>query len=378
MQTEKRIFFVGLGEVGGAIFDLFARVPGKHHFLIAGRNIEKLKPRAHLSLYAAMQLGYFPTITFAQLDLWNVGQTAEMLAQFRPDIIFCAATLQRWGAINILPKDIADRLWQAQIGPWLPLHLAVVYKLMQAVRQSGLLGTAKVLNATYPDVAHPVLHKVGLAPTTGIGDLANNVPALRLSISQKLEVPVQNIELRFVAQHHVSYWMSRRGDSGGAPYHIAVLVNGKDCTPQLKKSTLFDQLPGSLKRATGNQMTAASAALVFDGIINDRGSLAHAPGPNGFPGGYPIRASAAGVQMALPDTISEEEAISINTTAQQFDGIERIDTDGTVHFAQANMAILQQVLGYSCQSMKLSEVEERAKELRAKCVELAKQHGVTL
>jgi hypothetical protein len=34
------------------------------------------------------------------------------------------------------------------------------------------------------------------------------------------------------------------------------------------------------------------------------------------------------VQLALPDTITQEEAVSLNTTAQHFDGIEQIDHDG--------------------------------------------------
>jgi hypothetical protein len=88
-------------------------------------------------------------VELASVDLMNVEQTSEVIAQFRPDIIFCAATLQRWGAINVLPKRISEQLYQAQIGPWLPLHLMLVYKLMLAVQQTGL--DIKVINATYPD-----------------------------------------------------------------------------------------------------------------------------------------------------------------------------------------------------------------------------------
>lgn len=113
-------------------------------------------------------------------------------------------------------------------------------------------------------------------------------------------------------------------------------------------------------------MTAASAEVVFDGIVNDTGKLVHAPGPTGLPGGYPVRVSKEGVQIELPAGISLDEAISINTTAQQFDGIERIDPDGTVHFVERHMAILKELLGYECKSMPLAEVDDRARELLAK------------
>src|SRR5437899_3183077 len=109
--------FVGLGEVGGTIFDLFVRTAGQHLFLVGGRNLEALRPRVNLSVYAAMQLGYLPEVQLATVDLANIDQTAATIAQFKPDLIFCAATLQKWGVLNILPPKLRDQLYQAQIGP---------------------------------------------------------------------------------------------------------------------------------------------------------------------------------------------------------------------------------------------------------------------
>jgi len=53
------------------------------------------------------------------------------------------------------------------------------------------------------------------------------------------------------------------------------------------------------------------------------------------------------------------EAISLNTTAQQF--------DGTVHFVERHMAIFKELLGYECRSMALAEVEEREGITREVC-----------
>lgn len=371
-MAHNRILFIGLGDVGSSVFDFFVRTPGQHTFLVGGRNLEALRQRINLSLFAAMQLGFLPEIQITTIDLWDIDRTAETIAHFQPDVIFCSATLQKWGAINSLPSHLRERLYQAQLGPWLPLHLALVYKLMLAVQQANI--SVKVINAVYPDVVHPVLSKVGLAPTTGIGDLANNIPAIRRSISIKLGVPVEAVDVRLVAQHHVSYWMSRKGTSGGAPFYFKASVNGEDVTAQLPTGSLFNLLPGELKRAPGNLMTAASAEAVFDGLVNDTGKVVHAPGPNGLPGGYPVRVDKNGVQVELPVGITLDEAISINSTAQQFDGIERIDQDGTVHFVERHMAIFKELLGYECRSMALSEVEERARELLAKYAAFAQKH----
>src|SRR5207249_1435310 len=117
-----RVLFTGLGDLGAQIFDLIVRVPGEHTYLVVGRNEAYLRQRTNLSVFAAMQLGTNPDVSCATLDLLNVDQTAQIISKFQPDLIFCAATLQRWGVISDLPKPLADQLYQAQMGPWLPLH----------------------------------------------------------------------------------------------------------------------------------------------------------------------------------------------------------------------------------------------------------------
>ena len=363
-----KILFVGLGDLGSQTLDLFVRVPGKHHFLVGGRNLDVLQQRTNLSLFAAIQLERYPEVTCISMDLWNVEQTAQTIAHVRPDLVFCSATVLRWGAISSLPKPLADHLYEAGMGPWLPVHLVLVYRLMQAIEQSGLAPI--VINATYPDVTNPLLAKVGLAPSIGIGDLANNVPALRRSIALKLKKPVEEIDIRFFTQRYLSHRMARAGNAGGAPFHLTVLVKGEDVTRQLDMETVFDQLPTIFKRAPGQQMTAASAMTVFEAIITDTETITHAPGPIGLPGGYPILVNAHDIGVVLPDGLTMQEAVDINEACMRFDGIERIDEDGTVSFTERNMSILKEVLDYECKCMPLSEADQWAAELRSKFLEL--------
>jgi hypothetical protein len=117
-------------------------------------------------------------------------------------------------------------------------------------------------------------------------------------------------------------------------------------------------------------MTAASAMVVFQGMLNDTGVITHAPGPNGLPGGYSVTVNKEGVQIILPAHLSMEQALDVNERGMHLDGIEAISSDGTIHFAERNMAILKEILGYECRSMPLSEVEECAKELRERYLKL--------
>ncbi len=330
-MSEHRVLFVGLGSLGSQIFDLLVRVPGRLSFLVGGRDLEYLKQRINLSFFAAAQLGSHPNVSWAFMDLWNVEQTAETITRFRPDIIFCAATLQRTEAIYHLPASVSEQLAAAQLGPRLPLHLTLIYKLMQAVKMTRL--TITVLNAVYPDVVGPVLHRVGLAPTTGIGDLANNSPALRQSIALHLDMPIEHVGVRQIMARYVSYWLVRR-PLEDVPYHLTALVDNEEPLSSLDLRTIARPLLTSLKRSGGVPgllMTAASATLVFDGIVNNTGVVTHAPGPNGLLGGYPVKIDAQGIEVVLPPHVSLEAALQINEAGLRLDGIQKIEDDGTVY-----------------------------------------------
>src|SRR5438067_1974895 len=164
-----KILFVGLGNLGSQVFDLFLlRGAATHRFLVAGRHPAYLHQRTSLSAYAVMQLGVSPELDCTFMDVHNVEQTAQTIWSFKPDLIFSSVTIQPSSAIATLPKPLFEELAQAGPGPWLPLTLVLVYKLMQAVKQTGLDIT--VLNGAAPDNAGSVLSKVNQAPTTGIGN----------------------------------------------------------------------------------------------------------------------------------------------------------------------------------------------------------------
>ncbi|GHO82359.1 hypothetical protein KSZ_03650 [Dictyobacter formicarum] len=94
-MASKRILFIGLGDLGSHMFDPLVRTSGRHSFLVGGRNLDYLQQRTNLSLLSALQLGYEPDIACTYLDLEQREQTAETIAAFQPDIIVCAATLQK-------------------------------------------------------------------------------------------------------------------------------------------------------------------------------------------------------------------------------------------------------------------------------------------
>src|SRR5215471_2393757 len=101
------ILFVGLGNLGSQVFDLFLlRGAAQHRFLVAGRNQEYLLQRTSLAAYAVMQLGLTPELNCTSMDVQQVEQTAQKIWSFKPDLIFTSVTIQPSSAISKLPKPL--------------------------------------------------------------------------------------------------------------------------------------------------------------------------------------------------------------------------------------------------------------------------------
>ena len=85
---------------------------------------------------------------------------------------------------------------------------------------------------------------------------------------------------------------------------------------------------------------------------------------------------AKGVNIVLPEDITIEQARKINAEAQKKDGVERIETDGTIVFTDQAYGLMREIMGYDCKRLKIEETEERAKELLSRYKQLRKKYGL--
>ena len=378
-MNSPSIMIIGLGDLGGRVLDSIIRWPNSNCIIVGARNRDAARRRVNLALFSAQQIGFDPIISVETVDLHEIDRTAETIARVKPDIIFNSATLQSWRIITELPPDVFKELDEAQFGPWLPMHLTLMWKLMQAVRRSGI--ATAVVNSAFPDATNATLARAGLAPACGIGNVANVIPALRNSAASQLKAPVRRVQIRMVAQHYISHAIPRFGSCGDAPAHIQVLLDGEDVTGKINRHALLLALTGPLKRMGGREgqtLTAASATLLLRAMTTDSGEVVHAPGPNGLPGGYPVRFDGLSPTVVLPNGLSLEDAIKINERGQRADGIESIAADGTVRFTSREMAVMTDMIGYRCEVMPLSECEQWAQELGSKYIVFARKHGAAV
>jgi len=123
-----KILFVGFGNLGAQVFDLFVmRAKRDDQFLVGGRNLDYTRERTRWAVGAALQLGVPVQADATYMDVWNVEQTAQTIAEFQPDVIFSSITTLASSVVAQLSHPYAEMFAQARGGPWLPTTLILVY-----------------------------------------------------------------------------------------------------------------------------------------------------------------------------------------------------------------------------------------------------------
>lgn len=367
IDRDLVILIFGYGVLSGAVLDHLSNrgYPAEIH--IAGRSLEKLCRRVNLARYASANFGHFPKIFEHQNDIYDVAATAELIAQVKPDLIFNATSPLPWWAISKLPSDIAKLVNDAGGGAWTPTDAVLPYKLAQALKLSGEQGI--FVNGSYADVVNPALRGIGLSPSVGVGNVANAVPGLRYAIADLSGRPADELIVRFVAHHFISFSMPTLGHTSGAPYNLTAEYRGQDISAEFNPEEAFTLVATRFRRIKGLEgqaVTASSAMQVLDAIITDSGANCHAPGPLGLPGGYPVKLNRNGPVLDLPPGLTTEEADRINRVGQKWDGIDEIDLNGKIHFTQKCQDIMRSVFKFDCSVMPIKECEQWAAELLMK------------
>jgi hypothetical protein len=370
---DGKILLVGLGNLGSIVLELLARSAGRCEIVTTTRSGLRGEARCNLARVGAIAQGFNPRIRNLELDLNQIDDVAEILRSEKPDVILNTATMLTWWLSDLLPADAARRIRQAGFGVWLPVHLSPSVKLMKAVRAAGYSG--HVVNAPFPDAVNCVLGRMGLAPACGVGNIDEIVAKVRLLAAKRLGSAIATIEVSLVAHHALERYVYC--ESGVAPRVtvppsiVRVRRDGIDVTDQFDvQDLLFSPYPVAEGTVT-HFLTAGSAVRLLHALLDETPNFLHAPGPGGLPGGYPVRVNRTGVAVAL-GSISLAEAISTNELGQAFDGIERIEANGTTIISEDSVATLKRELGYAPVRVHPDSAEEQAEELVARFREYAK------
>jgi hypothetical protein len=317
------VLVVGLGDLGSRVFGVLARSSGIERLVGVSRAEEAGARVAQAGLVAHLAGGP-RRVAFERHDVSDGESTSRLLRRLDPDLVVMAASRHTWlRAAPPLPY-----------GAWLPLQLTLVQRLMEANEAH-----VPVVCLPYPDAVGPALAPLGLAPLVGAGNVTETAAKLELLAGE-------GAEARLV-MHHAAQRFSfgafgaLGGDEpdGEPPWRAEILVNGealaRDRVEALFRAP-YPLPPGS----ASHDLTAAATGVLVEALLADRPRSAHAPAPHGLPGGYPVRVGHRSVELDLPAGIDQDEAVEINERAARWDGLERIEADGTIVYTAAVAAAL--------------------------------------
>ena len=292
-------------------------------------------------------------------DARHPDEVAKLIFKTDPDLIVLSASgLGPWTLAG-RDDDTARAIGAAGFALRLPYNLPVPLAVMQAATDTGYEGP--VANVSFPDVTGPVLARLGLAPTVGLGNAAMILLRARSVLRAgrpESELPL----LRVLAQHSQlrDVMQSRLPDDPAARVKVYVGEDG------IVDDTLAYQAPPLAPSVRYNYVTAASSIPVLHALLPGGAPLRWStPSPHGRPGGYPVRIEKGEVSLDLPPGLTEEQAVRYNEQQALADGVERIDDDGTVHFTEA---VREAVAGLDpglAEPLEIGDLEARADRLDA-------------
>lgn len=343
---SKSVLVAGYGSAGQYVVDFLL----KDHriknidtiYIMSRKSLQDVEPRLEISKISAGISCRYISLKYVCCDFNDIDEMALVLSEIKPDVVVYTgryASGLKYGAYSY-PNEIG-------YGVWLPMSFPYIYKLMQAVKKSGI--ETKVINTSFPDGVNPLLDTVGLAPYCGAGNLNHLIPRIENVFIRRGYDP-QYLDVNLVGSHYLNTYVSKEGTVKGCPFDLSVMY----LTPELIWEELVKDKEDALKvfaeckdnSAGGhirNQMIATDCAEIVRLLTeNTHNQTIHVPGFQGLPGG--CRVVVRGSEKFVVDSnVPVEKIKEINTEGLRLDGV--VIEDGAVRFTDEVRSKMKSVFG---------------------------------
>lgn len=360
----KTVLILGIGAIGGWVLEFLARHENVESIISADINEDYGYRKVENVSIGSAHEGYFKKIEFRKLNLFDIEKTSELIKELNPDVIYNSITLPvNLGNALMLPSNLAKQ-WIEHYAITYPVSLVPTIKLMRAIKKAKI--NTCVVNNSFPDLVNYILKLMNLdcIPLIGAGNIDNRVGEIKRRISIEKNISIEYISIWMVAEHAI---MAR---GSHAPFYIKIVSNGNDITKEIEKQMDITALLSryitynTKERITlGLPHMASSAVKHIMAVLNDTNELSHSPGPNGLPGGYPVRINAKGAEVELPSDLSIQDALKINIDGLKLEGVDRVNPDGTVVFTEEGYNAMKVIFGIDLKKININDCEQIAYDL---------------
>lgn len=279
------------------------------------------------------------------------------LDRYRARVVFQTASLQSpWDFLGVAAETRWKELvWDAGNAIILPTQVALVKQVAEVAKT--LDPTPIVVNACFPDWVNPILRHLDLPITCGIGNVAMFASCL------KSRYPTDRVQI----VGHLYHFFKILGTSHSELDGPRVWINESE-VPDVENAlaaAFHDLRSVNARGKLVNEIVGAVSSEVLLALLAETTIATHVPGPNGLPGGYPVRIGAGRVELDLPPACDETTAITLNRQGAYDMGAAVIDAAGFSRFSSTAEAVLTPYAPRFAAGFHIDDLDAASAELTA-------------
>jgi hypothetical protein len=342
VSSRADIVICGTGAFAARIlFDLAATAPSGLSVAVIGRNPERLAWLRTAARARAEMFGTGLEVADHCLEHLSAEVVAGLLARLGPRVVANTASIQGGRKATDRPDAWTKLVQEAGLGITALLQARISLDIATAV--AAATPAASFVNCCYPDVVNPMIAAAGLPIACGIG----NVAILAHAFAGHLGIG--HGRLRMLAQHAaLSAFRRPAGERcGQAP--LRLWIDGNEIADVFERFADVKLTPEPVIDISG-----ASGVPLFVAMAQGLGWQGHVPGPNGLPGGYPVRLVGGRLEPDLPAGLTRDEAVAWNTGFEEENGVV-VGRDGAVRYTGRVEAALRSLSPQLAQGFAMSD-----------------------
>lgn len=313
------ILISGTGGFAARIaFDIAATAREPVDIVIAGRNLERLNWLRTAANARAVLFGAKARFSTYAIDLLAPDASDALLAATSPRIVVQAASIQTSQVIAQSGNAWTRLVAEGGLSATAVFQALISARVAAAITRCGKPVT--LVNCSFPDVVNGMIRAMGHAVACGMGNVAilSNVFAGSAAAPAGAEVKV------LAHYQNLAAWRRRPEERSGRPPRV--WLDGEEVADVYARFADIQLTPEPVIEISG-----ASGVPFLLAMAAARPWRGHLPGPNGLPGGYPVRLVGGLLELDLPDSVTQADAIAWNTSFEEENGLI-VTSEGKVGF----------------------------------------------
>lgn len=303
------ILISGTGGFAARIaFDIAATAREPVEVVIAGRNLERLNWLRTAANARAALFGAKARFTTHAIDLLAPDASDALLAATDPRIVVQAASIQTSQVIAQSGNAWTRLVAEGGLSATAIFQALISARVAAAITRAGKPVT--LVNCSFPDVVNGMIRAMGHDVACGMGNVAilSNVFAGSASAPAGAEIKV------LAHYQNLAAWRRRPEERGGrAP---RVWLDGREVDDVYAHFADIQLTPEPVIEISG-----ASGVPMLLAMAAGKPWQGHVPGPDGLPGGYPVKLVGGRLELDLPPGLAREEAIAWNASFEAANGL---------------------------------------------------------